>query len=542
MSTTMRLSVAGGDAVPEARRSQDWRQVAWRACMLRAAVMTAGVLAGLGQLSAETTVPSIFGDHMVLQRDHANPVWGWSTPGAQIRVGIADQQVATTADATGAWRVVLAAMTGSEPLEMTIASDRDETRTFRDILLGEVWVCSGQSNMELPVGRVFGSEVEILSANYPAIRLMTLKKVLAVAPRAQCEGDWAPCTPESVANFSAIGYFFGRRLHQALQVPIGLIDNSWGGSTAEAWISRATFAQSPSVMGRVVDWERSVEGYTDETHAHAITRWKEAVQDWKSKGGSGRGPREPKDLRTSFGYGNIYNGMVNPVAGYGIRGMIWYQGESNASSPGSYRTLFPMVIDTMRAAWGQGDFPFYWLQLADNYPEKSEPGPSRWAELREVQTLTVDERVHTGQAVIIDVGRGMDGHPLNKQVPAERLVRWALANDYGFPIACSSPRYRSHTITGNKMLISFDHVSDHGLISYDLGDPVGFAIAGEDHHFAWASATIVGKDQVEVWSDAVANPVAVRYGWADNPRVSLFDGNGLPATPFRTDSWRDPRE
>jgi sialate O-acetylesterase len=491
-------------------------------------MLVASLVFSSGHAMDQVSLPAIFGDHMVMQRDQPDPVWGWASPGASITVQIGEQSHATTADGAGAWRILLDPIHATGPLEMTIRSDKDGGVAYHDILIGEVWICSGQSNMEFPVDRVFNAEVELLSANYPRIRLMTIKKEFATDPLKNCEGQWATCTPGSVAKFSALGYFFGRRLNQALDVPIGLVDDSWGGSTAEAWISRREFEKHPNLLGKVTRWEKSVAAFAEGASPQVVP----------GESRSGRsGPA--KDPRKSFGYGNIFNGMVSPVAGFGIRGMIWYQGESNASMPEQYRELFPMVIDSMRDAWGQGDFPFYWVQLADNYDEQKDPMPSRWAELREVQTQTMDQRPKTGQAVIIDVGRGFDGHPRNKQVPADRLVRWALANDYAFPIACQSPRYGSVRFDGGKAIITFEHVSDDGLISFDMRDPAGFSIAGEDRRFVWAEAAIMDKDHVQVWSDAVRSPVAVRYGWGDNPRVSLFDSNGLPTTPFRTDAWRD---
>ena len=234
--------------------------------------------------------------------------------------------------------------------------------------------------------------------------------------------------------------------------------------------------------------------------------------------------------------GNIYNGVLKPTIGYGIRGVIWYQGESNAGRAYQYRDLFPLMIKSWRDEWGQGDFSFYWVQLADFMGESPEPRDSAWAELREAQTMTMDRLPHTGQAVIIDIGEGKDIHPRNKQDVANRLARWALANDYGMPIAHRSPTYKSMERQGNKIVLTFDHVGG-GLYAFDVNEARGFAIAGADRKFVPAQAQFTGKSTVEVWSDRVPEPVAVRYAWADNPVCNVYSAEGLPATPFRTDDW-----
>ena len=234
---------------------------------------------------------------------------------------------------------------------------------------------------------------------------------------------------------------------------------------------------------------------------------------------------------------NLYNGVLKPLIGYGIRGVIWYQGESNANRAFQYRELFPLMIQNWRDEWNRGDFPFYWVQLADFRKEKPEPADSDWAELREAQTLALDRLPNTGQAVIIDLGEADDIHPKNKQDVAKRLARLALAQDYGFDIVHQSPRYASMSRKGNKILLQFSQVGG-GLDTFDIRTPIGFAVAGEDRQFFHASAKIIGNDQIEVWSDAVNKPIAVRYAWADNPVCNVQNREGLPLTPFRTDDWR----
>jgi sialate O-acetylesterase len=233
---------------------------------------------------------------------------------------------------------------------------------------------------------------------------------------------------------------------------------------------------------------------------------------------------------------NLYNGVLHPVIGYTIRGAIWYQGESNAGRAYQYRDLFPLMIQGWRDDWGQGDFPFYWVQLADFRPEVDQPAESDWAELREAQTMTMSKLTNTGQAVITDLGEAADIHPKNKQDVAKRLVRWALAKDYGIEIPYRSPTYKSMQTDGAKATVKFDHIGK-GLDTFDVREPIGFAIAGKDKVFVNAEAKIVGKDTMEIWSDSVASPVAVRYAWADNPICNVQSADGLPMTPFRSDDW-----
>ena len=276
-------------------------------------------------------------------------------------------------------------------------------------------------------------------------------------------------------------------------------------------------------------WEKLEKDFAD---------WKTAADKAKAEGK--QPPRlSPGNLGDLMGGnsrpGNIYNGVLKPTIGYGIRGVIWYQGESNAGRAYQYRDLFPLMIKSWRDEWGQGDFSFYWVQLADFMAETPQPKESAWAELREAQTMTM-KLPKTGEAVIIDIGEGKDIHPKNKQDVANRLVRWALARDYGVKIPFHSPSYKAMEKNGNKIVLQFDNVG-HGLKTFDVAEPRGFAIAGSDHKFVNARAKIVGPAKVEVWSDAVSQPAAVRYAWADNPVCNMYSAEGLPLTPFRTDDW-----
>lgn len=492
----------------------------------------AATLAGTASLHADVSLPNIFGDHMVLQRGQQNPVWGWAAPGEKVTVTIAGQSHTATANAKGDWRVKLAAMKVGKPLTLTVKGKN--TVAFSDVLVGEVWICSGQSNMAWPVSAANDADLETKAAHFPNIRLISVPQVGVQEPQKNFKGAWARCTPDSVASFSAVGFFFGRQLHQTLDIPIGLIDDAWGGSAAEAWIRRDVLESDKryaELMGR---WKQTESSYD---HEKKVADWKARVKKWEDGGKKGNRPRGPRNpLTGNQRPANIYNGVLHPTIGYGIRGAIWYQGESNAGRAYQYRHLFPLMIQHWRDEWKQGDFPFYYVQLADFQAEAAEPQESAWAELREAQTMTMSKLKNTGEAVIIDVGEGRDIHPRNKQIVAKRLARWALAKDYGVEIAHQSPTYNSMKTQGAKITLTFDHPG-RGLYTFDVREPVGFAIAGEDRKFVWADAKLKGKNQVEVWSDKVKAPVAVRYGWANNPVLNLFSRDGLPATPFRTDDW-----
>ncbi len=481
---------------------------------------------------AQVALPNCFGDHMVLQRGAQVPVWGTANPGEKVTVAFAGQTQSVAADADGKWRVKLDPMPASrDPRTMTVTGSN--TLRFQDVLVGEVWLCSGQSNMKWPVMKSNHAEVEIASTNFPEIRLLTVPNVASQQPLDNFEGQWAVCSPDTVESFSAVGYFFGRRLHNTLGVPIGLINNAWGGSAAEAWLSRETLIASGICDDYIAEWDKRTANYTDEVHARKMAEFRKRKAEG-TLGNNRRAPRDPRGAQQRPA--NLYNGVLRPILGYSIRGAIWYQGESNASRGYDYRKLFPLMISTWRKEWQQGDFPFYWVQLADFREEATEAiDNDAWAELRESQTLTL-ALPKTGQAVIIDAGEGRDIHPRDKQTVANRLVRHALVKDYGFEIACESPRFKSVAMNGNTATVTFDFI-DQGLYAFDTKTVHGFYIAGEDKKFVLADAKISGKKTVKVSSPNVPTPVAVRYGWAQNPIVNLYDRNGLPVTPFRTDSW-----
>jgi sialate O-acetylesterase len=471
---------------------------------------------------ADIRLPALFTDHMVLQQGQKNRVWGWADPGEDVIVTIAGQKQTAKADAKGKWLVTLDPLTVGGPHTLSLTGKNK--LAVQDVLVGEVWICSGQSNMQWSVGQSNEADLEIKTAKYPKIRLISVPQVGTQEPQDDFKGSWSVCSPETIGGFSAIGYFFGRQLHQTLDVPIGLIDDAWGGSACEAWVRRDLLAKDEKYKPLMDRWAGIEAALADPNRAPA------------AKGA--KGAPNPGMLTGNARPGNIYNGVLKPTIGYGIRGAIWYQGESNAGRAYQYRDLFPLMIQSWRDEWQQGDFPFYWVQLADFLAQKDQPADSSWAELREAQTLTIDKLKNTGEAVIIDVGEGRDIHPRNKQTVALRLARWALARDYGVSdLAHQSPRFKSLEKQGNKFVLTFDHVGG-GLYTFDVAKPVGFAIAGSDQKFVWADATLEGKDKIVVTSPQVAEPAAVRYAWADNPVCNVYSREGLPLTPFRTDDWK----
>jgi sialate O-acetylesterase len=506
---------------------------------------TAFLLACAAAAHGDVSLNNMFGDHMVLQQGISNRVWGKADPGEQVTVSFAGQTKTATAAADGAWQVLLDPVKDyGGPHTLTIKG-RNEV-SFNDVLIGEVWVCSGQSNMQWAVNQANDADLEKLAAKFPGIRFVSVPQVGTQEPQWNFKGQWQVCTPETVGDFSAVGYFFGRQLHQTLGVPVGLIDNAWGGSAAEAWVKRDKLAAHPTLSAIHEKWLKE-EGNAANAKADfekKLAEWREtaakAKADGKPEPGGKPNPAQHPDgrMKGNARPGNIHSGVLAPSIGYGIKGAIWYQGESNATRAHQYRQLFPFMITTWREEWGLGDFPFYWVQLADFKAERAEPAESDWAELREAQSMT-QSLPNTGEAVIIDLGEGRDIHPMNKQDVAMRLARWALAETYKLPgVACRSPRYKAMEKEGAKIVLTFDDVpGGKGWRPFDVAEPIGFTIAGADRKFVAAKARIRDDGRIEVWSDAVAEPVAVRYAWADNPVCNMYSSSGLPLTPFRTDDF-----
>ncbi len=493
-------------------------------------------------------MPNLFSDGMVLQRDAAAPLWGKAAPGTEVTVTVSGgenhQTHTTTAAVDGRWRVVLDPLTTGEPL--TILVDGDGQIELTDVLVGEVWVCSGQSNMQFSVGGAMNGDIELLVADHPSIRLLTVDNYGSEEPLYDFEGSWERCTPENAQRFSAVGYYFARRLQGTLGVPVGLIDNAWGGSAAEAWTPRRIVEADPAFANRLDEWRQKDREGDD---AGAKAWFEQAFSDWERRSTKlrqeGRQPEErplPSSI-WSMGNarpGNLYEARIAPIAGYAVRGVLWYQGESNAWRPEEYRELFPLLIQSWRDAWNQEKLSFYWVQLAAYLERQEGSFDSSWARLREAQTLTLDRLSDTGQAVIIDLGASDDVHPRNKHEVANRLARIALAKNYGYDLDYESPRLVDHKIVEDKVVVTLSPIGN-GLqtVDGDAGDPiVGFAIRGSDRTWRAAFARHLGNGRIEVWHPYVTEPLAVRYAWGDNPECNLYTEKGiLPVTPFRTDTW-----
>ncbi len=508
-------------------------------------LLTALLIAAAHTATAAVKLPAILSDHMVVQADTPVPVWGWADPGEQVTVSLAGQTATATADADGKWRATLGKLQATaQPQTMTVIGKN--TLTVNDVLIGEVWLGSGQSNMAMRVESSLNAGQEKAAATLPQIRMFTVERAATTEPQTDCKGQWMVCSPETVGAFSATAYFFGRELHRELKQPVGLINSSWGGTAVEAWTSIEAQSKLPGYSAISATWKEATAKPWDEAKAQADyqaarAKWIETVKAAKAAGKPyGRAPLPPVDPRLHQNHpANLFNGMIAPIIPYAIRGAIWYQGEHNSNKP--YANLYGLQLKTLiadwRARWGT-DFPFAWVQLPDYLAPQQEPVEmlQRWPVIREqmLQTLSVP---NTGMAVTLGLGEEKDIHPKNKQGVGQRLSLWALGEVYGKKVAATSgPLLKSHVIKDRNVILTFDHAGA-GLQSKDGGEELqGFAIAGEDRRFVSARARLL-NGRVVVNSPAVPNPVAVRYAWANNPVWSLQNSAGLPASPFRTDDW-----
>ncbi len=502
-----------------------WMAVGWWSVLVMAVAF--------GQLR----LPSLISDHMVLQRDMPVRLWGTAAPNERVTVRFRGQEIATTADEKGRWQVTLPPAPAGGPFDLVVRGGDSEI-VVRDVLVGEVWVASGQSNMEWPVAMAMNAEQEIAQANDAQIRFFQVPHRVAETPQEEGQGAWRVCSPETVKNFSAVAYFFARELRQHLKVPVGVIQATWGGTPAEAWTSLPTLQSDPAFRPLLDRWAKILAEYpvARQRYEAELQKWREAAEQAKAQGKPvPPQPRPPLGPEHPHRPANLFNGMIAPLTKFTIRGVIWYQGESNVGRAAEYRRLFPAMITDWRKAWGLGDFPFLFVQLANFLARKPEPSESAWAELREAQMFAL-KLPNTGMATAIDIGDANDIHPRNKQEVGRRLALVARAIAYGEPIVYSGPIYERMQVEGNKVRLFFRHVGS-GLVC--KGEKLtGFAITGVDGKFVWAEAAIEG-DTVVVWSPQVPQPVAVRYAWADNPEVSLYNREGLPALPFRTDAPKE---
>ncbi len=513
---------------------------------ITAALLTIGL--AVHAAPADVKLPGVFGDHMVLQRDAAVPVWGWAGAGEKVTVTLAGQSKTATAGKDGKWSVRLDAMKAGGPHTLKVqgnpstGSGQASTIELTDVLVGEVWLGSGQSNMAMSVRGSNNYEAEQAAAKLPKVRMMTVTRTPAETPQADCKGTWAVCSPETVGGFSATAYFFGRELHRQLGVPVGLINSSWGGTPVQTWTALADQQAEPKLKELLDGWKQRIDAYDPQkakaAYEKQLAAWQERAK--KAKAAGKRPPRKPRkasDQRLSpHRPGNLYNGMITPLAPYAIRGAIWYQGESNAGryNAGLYGMQLAMMIRNWRRLWGQGDFPFEWVQLPNFRAPQTEPAEtSGWVIVQEemLKTLKVP---NTGMAVTIDIGAANNIHPKNKQDVGKRLALWALAKTYGKDVVACGPLYKSMARRGDEIVVKFDYVAG-GLVA--KGEKLkGFAIAGADKQFVWADAKIEGQT-VAVSCPKVKDPAAVRYAWATNPDCNLYNKADLPASPFRTDDW-----
>ena len=615
----------------------------------------------------------LFSDHMVLQREEPIPVWGWATASSQITVSIDGQTQTAFAGADGRWQVTFEPLSAGGPHQLLVRHEQQSV-SCRDVLVGDVWLCSGQSNMQWSVSKSQNGAEEIAAADHSQIRLFSVARRTAETPQVTLTADWQVCSPQTISSFSAVAYFFGRDLHGKLEVPIGLIHSSWGGTIAEAWTSREALAQMEDFQQALQDVPRretvdqGADRWWRKTNSPRLTgHWRqvgfddsawpsmEIPQNWEDVSGpltdfngvvrfrhsfdwtsnkpvkaarlelgtiddvdttwvnghqvgsdwhwnrprsyavpgkylragqnviairvldfSGKGgidgppatmqlraggdegqriplagswkyeigkslqelPAAPRQALSESGGPNVvtvlYNGMIAPLQPYGIRGAIWYQGESNAGRAAQYRRLLPIMIADWRARFAQGDFPFLIVQLANFRARQTEPVEPGWADIRESQQLVAADDPQVGLVITTDLGEANDIHPRNKQDVGKRLARSALAIAYGRSLVHAGPTYRDHVVEGNTIRVRFNHVGEGLAMAGDDLRLQGFAIAGEDGRFVWAEAVRDGDDVI-VSSEEIPRPRHVRYNWANNPTGNLFNQAGLPAAPFRTD-------
>jgi sialate O-acetylesterase len=473
---------------------------------------------------AELRLPEVFSDNMVLQQGMPVPVWGWADDGEAVTIKFRRQKITVKAVNLG-WRAELRALKSGGPEVLSVSSGK-QTFQFTNVLVGEVWVCSGQSNMEWPLSAAYQSQADVAAATNGQIRLFKVPKNRLESPTVRIKSAWETLSPRSAEGFSAVGYYFGRALQEARKVPVGLIGTYWGGTPAETWMDRASLELNPRYQAEILD-----------PFAAASRNWRQATDTYEREKAAAAAAGKPFNKNAPWqpwgGY-ELYNGMINPLPPFAIKGAIWYQGESNAGRAHQYRSLFPDMIRCWRRNWGEPDFTFLCVQLAPFKPIKPDPAESDWAELREAQLLATRTLPNVGMAVITDVGEERDIHPRKKQPVGARLALAARALAYGEKIEYSGPAFKSLVVTGDKAILTFDHVGG-GLEARD-GELKGFAVCGPDQKFVWAKAEIRG-DKVVVSSPEVPQPIAVRYGWADFPVVNLWNKAGLPASPFRTDDF-----
>lgn len=485
---------------------------------------------------AEVRLPACFSDNLVLQRDMPIRLWGWAEAGEEVTVVLADHRAAAVTGADGKWTATLDPLPAGGPFELTVTGRN--ALTIKNVLVGEVWICSGQSNMAMGVNGVLNAEAEKAAADYPQLRMFTVGYNPQVQPQAECKGSWQVCTPQTVGGWSAVGYFFARDLQQALGVPVGMLNASYNGALAQALTDEATLAAVPELQPLLERKAQLLADYARGT-AELMRPWLAAYDEALAAGRPSPPPPpplpDPRDMKLATA---LWNGMLAPLVPYTLRGAIYYQGEHNVWDPAPYAVLFRELIGGWRRNWGLGDFPFLYVQLPNYMPIQAEPTVnSLWANLREAQDQTLAVP-NTGMACTIDIGEPANIHPPNKQEVGHRLALIARKQVYGQDVVAYGPRFAGLQIEGNRARISFTEV-DGGLVVRGGGPLKGFALCGEDQKWFWAEAQIEGETVV-CSSPQVPQPVAVRYAYADSPICNLYNQAGLPAYQFATDRLPPP--
>lgn len=499
-------------------------------------LLAAAVASGLaGTTALALTVPRIFSDNMVLQRESPVKIWGWADAGQEVNVIFAGKPHAATAGPDGKWTATIGPLHASETGEELLISTADKKISIKNVLVGEVWICSGQSNMEWPVSSSLDSREAIWAAKDPSIRHFKVKLTTSTKPLKDVSGDWTVCSPTTSPSYTAVGYFFALELRKKLNVPIGILNTTWGGTRIEPWTDPEGFSVSPKLKD-ISDLIANADEILRKDQAAKLDqydKWLKASREALEKKADlpafpGEMPQHPlsrNDRPTS-----IYNAMVAPLVPFTFRGALWYQGESNNGEGMLYTEKMKALIGSWRRLWNQGEFPFLFVQLAPYKYGRPEALPGIWE--AQAAALSIP---NTGMAVITDIGNVADIHPRNKQEVGRRLSLWALSKTYQVDgLEYSGPTYKSMRVDGNKAVLSFDHAA--GLKALDGKALTWFSVAGADKKFSEAKAEIVG-DTVVVTSDAVTAPVAVRFGWNEVAEPNFANGAGLPASPFRTDQW-----
>ncbi len=494
----------------------------------------AGTLSGISA-GADVTVSPLFTHHAVLQRDVELPVWGTADPGQAVKITFDGQTLQTTADPSGNWTLKFRPIPGNRRGTLTITGGN--TVVLTNLVTGDVWLCSGQSNMGFRVADAGDAEAEIAAADLPDIRQLQVPPRPSKEPQPDTfvKSTWVPASPVTAGNFTAAGFYFAREIHQRVKVPIGLINSSWGGTPIQPWMPLGSLQSWAGYSRLLADKEAEIAAWPAREK-----RILAGIQAWETKAATARAANQPVPTRPwnpgspdsgQYMPANLYNGMINPIVRYQIKGMLWYQGESNAgggeSGAAEYIELQTRLVQSWRKAWGNEALPFYFVQLA-NYGNPSDASGMSWAFFREAQA-ELGRGPHTGMASAVDIGDTKDIHPKNKQEVGRRLALLALAGAYGFNVEAQNPTMIAAELSGEGVRVTFEHLAE-GLVLKNAG--LGFELAGADGKYHAASAKI-SQSSVVVSSPAVAHPVSVRYAWANDPKVSLFNSEGLPAVPFR---------